>query len=138
VYNEPYPQPAEPEGVDVEGILKGIHLVSPAADGDGARAQVLASGVSVPWALKAQQMLLEEWGVKADVWSVTSWNELRRDGLEVDRHNLLNPAAEPRVAFVTQRLAGQAGAGHRGLRLDARGAGPDSRMGSAGIRLSRH
>jgi pyruvate dehydrogenase E1 component len=50
-----------------------------------------------------------EWGVLADVWSVTSWNELRRDGLAVDRHNLLNPADEPRQAFVTRRLTGRPG-----------------------------
>ena len=109
VYNEPYQQPAEPDGVDVEGILKGMYLVAPAAQEQGPRAQLLASGVAVPWARKAQEMLREEWGVQADVWSVTSWNELRRDGLEVDRHNLLNPADDTRVPFVTQRLTGRPG-----------------------------
>ncbi|HSN06375.1 MAG TPA: pyruvate dehydrogenase (acetyl-transferring), homodimeric type, partial [Candidatus Angelobacter sp.] len=109
MYNEPYVQPAEPEGVDVEGILRGMHLVASAADGDGPRAQVLASGVAVPWALEAQRLLLEDWGVRADVWSVTSWTELRRDGLAVDRHNLLHPTDEPRTAYVTQRLAGRPG-----------------------------
>ena len=109
VYNEPYQQPAEPEGVDVEGILKGMYLLAPAGDGDGPRAQILASGVSVPWALKAQQLLRDEWGVLADVWSVTSWNELRRDGLAADRHNLLHPEAELRTAYVTQRLEGRPG-----------------------------
>jgi pyruvate dehydrogenase E1 component len=108
IYNEPYPQPAQPEDVDVEGILRGMHLVSQGT-GDGPRAQLLASGVGVNWALRAQEMLREEWGVNADVWSVTSWNELRRDGLAVDRHNLLNPDQEPRTAFVTQKLAGQPG-----------------------------
>ena len=57
LYNEPYVQPAEPEGVDVEGILRGIYRYSPAAEGDGARAQILASGVSVQWALEAQRLL---------------------------------------------------------------------------------
>ena len=109
VYNEAYPQPAEPENVDVEGILKGMYLLSPAGEGDGPRAQILASGVSVPWARQAQQMLRDEWGVLADVWSVTSWNELRRDGLESDRFNLLNPQAERRVAYVEQKLAGTPG-----------------------------
>ena len=109
IYNEPYVQPAEPEGVDVEGIVRGMHLVSEAGEGDGPRAQVLASGVSVPWALEAQRLLREDWGVHADVWSVTSWTELRRDGLEVDRHNLLEPQAEPRTAYVTQRLSGRPG-----------------------------
>ena len=109
VYNEPYVQPAEPEGVDVDGILRGMYLVSEAGEGDGPRAQVLASGVAVPWALEAQRLLRDDWGVHADVWSVTSWTELRRGGLEVDRHNLLEPHAEPRTAYVSQRLAGRPG-----------------------------
>jgi pyruvate dehydrogenase E1 component len=109
LYNEPYPQPAEPEDVDVDGILRGMHLVSEAGDGEGPRAQLLASGVGVNWALRAQELLREDWGVQADVWSVTSWNELRRDGLAVDRHNLLNPGSEPRTAYVTQRLSGRPG-----------------------------
>ena len=105
VYNEPYVQPAEPDEVDVEGILRGMHLVSPAKENSAPRAQLLASGVGVNWALKAQELLREDWGINADVWSVTSWNELRRDGLDVDRHNLLNPMSERRTAYVTQRLA---------------------------------
>ena len=110
VYNEPYPQPAEPENADVEGILRGMHLVSEGIGGDPAdRVQLLASGVGVPWALEAQRMLGEEFGVHADVWSVTSWNELRRDGLACDRYNLLNPNAEQQVPFITQRLAGRRG-----------------------------
>jgi pyruvate dehydrogenase E1 component len=54
--------------------------------------------------VEAQSILRNEWGVSADVWSVTSWNELRRDGLEVDRHNLLNPTSAPRVAYVADKL----------------------------------
>ena len=109
VYNEPYVQPAEPDDVDVTGILRGMHLISTAKATEGPRAQLLASGVGVNWALRAQELLRDEWGVAADVWSVTSWNELRRDGLDVDRHNLLHPDAEPRTAYVTQRLDGRAG-----------------------------
>jgi pyruvate dehydrogenase E1 component len=108
VYNEPYQQPAEPDNVDVDGILRGMHLISE-SNGDGPKVQLLASGVSVPWALRAQTILRDEWGVHADVWSVTSWNELRRDGLEVDRFNFLNPDAEQRVAYINQRLAGRPG-----------------------------
>jgi len=81
-----------------------MHLFSRSDRHDGPRANVLASGVAVPWALDAQRILADEWGVAADVWSVTSWNELRRDGLEVDRHNLLNPS-EPRTAYVAKKLA---------------------------------
>jgi pyruvate dehydrogenase E1 component len=110
IYNEPYLQPAEPDEVDVDGIVRGMHLYAPApADASGPRAQVLASGVAVPWALRAQELLREDWGVEADVWSVTSWNELRRDGLEADRHNWLHPAEEPQASFVTQRLTDRPG-----------------------------
>jgi pyruvate dehydrogenase E1 component len=65
--------------------------------------------VSVPWALEAQKLLREDWGVSADVWSVTSWNELRRDGLKTDRHNFLNPSATPQISWVTEKLAGTEG-----------------------------
>ena len=104
VYNEPYMQPAEPENLDVEGLLKGIYLYSPADLRSKKKAQILASGVGVNWALKAQKLLAEDWGVAASVWSVTSWNELRRDGLEVDSHNLLNPS-DIKEAYVTKKLA---------------------------------
>lgn len=103
VYNEPMPQPAEPDNVDVDGILRGIHRVS-VGQGDGPRVQLLASGVGVPWALEAQELLANDWGVAADVWSVTSWNELRRDGLAADQHNFLHPDQEPREAYLTQKL----------------------------------
>lgn len=108
VYNEPMQQPAEPEGVDVEGILRGIHLVAP-AEGDGPRAQILASGVAVPWALEAKKLLAEDWGVQAAVWSVTSWNELRRDGLAADQQAYLHPGEEERVPYLTQKLQGAEG-----------------------------
>ncbi len=103
VYNEPMVQPAEPEGVDVEGIVRGLHRVSEGS-GDGPRTQLLASGVGVAWALEAQQLLRDDFGVVADVWSVTSWNELRRDGLACDEHAFLNPGDESKVPFITQKL----------------------------------
>ncbi|MSW80332.1 MAG: pyruvate dehydrogenase (acetyl-transferring), homodimeric type, partial [Actinobacteria bacterium] len=108
LYNEPYPQPAEPDDIDLEGILRGMHLVSE-GPGEGLRVQLLASGVGVNWALRAQDLLRDDWGVQSDVWSVTSWNELRRDGLAVDRHNLLNPEGEQQTAYVTQRLQARSG-----------------------------
>ncbi|GAA3646103.1 pyruvate dehydrogenase (acetyl-transferring), homodimeric type [Microbacterium marinilacus] len=108
VYNEPMVMPAEPEDVDVDGIVRGIHRVSQGT-GDGPRAQLLASGVGVPWALEAQQLLKDDWGVAADVWSVTSWTELRRDGLAADEHNFLHPEAEPRTAYLTEKLKGAEG-----------------------------
>ena len=111
VYNEPYVQPAEPEGLAVEDLLRGMYLYAPAADvPEGApKAQLLASGVAVNWALKAQRLLRDDWGVHADVWSVTSWNELRREALAVDRWNRRHPSDEPRAPFVTQRLADRPG-----------------------------
>jgi pyruvate dehydrogenase E1 component len=106
VYNEPMLQPAEPENLDVDGVLKGIYLLKQSSG--EIKAQILASGVAVPWALEAQN-LLTEWGVSADVWSVTSWGELRRDGLAADEHNFLNPDAEKKKAYVSQKLAGASG-----------------------------
>ena len=108
VYNEPMAQPAEPENVDREGILRGMYLVAPAStDGlpEGApRVQLLASGVGIEWALEAQELLREDWGVAGDVWSVTSWNELRRDGLACDEEAYLHPDREAPVPWVTQKL----------------------------------
>ena len=103
VYNEPYMQPAEPENLDVQGLLKGMYLYSPSPKRGKNEVNILASGVALNWALKAQQLLREDFGVHADVWSVTSWNELRRDGLETDRHNLLNPQ-DQMTAYVTSKL----------------------------------
>lgn len=109
VYNEPYQQPAEPENVDVEGILKGIYRYAPAPEGTGPEAQILASGVALPWALEAQELLAHDFGVRAAVWSVTSWNELRRDALAAEKEAFLNPGGTPRVPFVTQKLQGASG-----------------------------
>ncbi len=103
VYNEPYMQPAEPDNLDLEGLLKGIYLYAGASKQRKKNAQILASGVGVNWALKAQKLLAEDWGVAASVWSVTSWNELRRDGLEVDRQNMLNPK-DKKSAYVYDKL----------------------------------
>jgi pyruvate dehydrogenase E1 component len=108
VYNEPYVQPAEPENVDVDGILRGIHKVS-TNDADGRKAQILASGVAVPWAYEAQKLLQEDWGVSADIWSVTSWTELRRDGLARDERAFLYPNEQVEQAYVTSKLQGAEG-----------------------------
>ncbi|MBB4906053.1 pyruvate dehydrogenase E1 component [Actinophytocola algeriensis] len=104
VYNEPIAQPPQPDDVDVEGILAGMHRYSPASHGAGPRAQILASGIAVQWALRAQQLLHEDWGEPADVWSVTSWTQLRRDALAVDEWNLTHPGEPRRIPYVTRRL----------------------------------
>ncbi|MBJ7287195.1 MAG: pyruvate dehydrogenase (acetyl-transferring), homodimeric type [Candidatus Nanopelagicus sp.] len=108
VYNEPYQQPAEPEALDVDGLLKGIYLLKKPIESRRKQVSILASGVSVNWALKAQKLLNDDFKIAATIYSVTSWNELRRDGLAVDRHNLLNPGKEM-SAFITKQLKGQKG-----------------------------
>ncbi|MEU8545667.1 pyruvate dehydrogenase (acetyl-transferring), homodimeric type [Streptomyces roseoverticillatus] len=108
VYNEPIQHPAEPADVDADGILKGLYRFSQGEKG-AIPAQILASGVAVPWAIEAQKILAEEWDVKADVWSATSWNELRKDAIETEEHNLLHPEEELRVPYVTQKLQGAEG-----------------------------
>ena len=108
VYNEPIHQPAEPENVDTDGIIKGIHQIQ-SDEGEGPRVQLLASGVGVPWANDAKRMLAEDWGVSAGVWSVTSWYELRREALKADDHNFLHPEEEPQVPYLTQKLQGSEG-----------------------------
>ncbi|WP_433889152.1 pyruvate dehydrogenase (acetyl-transferring), homodimeric type [Streptomyces sp. CA-111067] len=108
VYNEPIQHPAEPADVDVEGILKGVHRFK-AGEAGSVPAQIMASGVAVPWAVEAQRILAEDWDVRADVWSATSWNELRREAVDVERHNLLHPEEEQRVPYVTRKLSSAQG-----------------------------
>ena len=108
VYNEPLVQPAEPEGVDVEGIKKGMYLLKKGdwegVNSDARQVQLLASGVGVPWALEAQQLLHDDWGIVADVWSVTSWNELRRDALANDEQRFLHPNEDAGEPWIVQKL----------------------------------
>jgi len=123
VYNEPRVQPAIPENVpDIEQqILRGLYRCAPAPEvaaggsngGESPRAQLIASGTAIQWALDAQRLLADEWGVAADVWSATSWTELRREALECDLHNRLVAAgdheASHRTPFVTAQLDGAPG-----------------------------
>jgi pyruvate dehydrogenase E1 component len=103
VYNEPSTQPPVPDVPRLrEGVLRGLYRYA-TSDGEGPRAQVLASGISMRIALDAQRVLRDDWGVAADVWSVTSWNELRRDAVACEEHNLLHPD-EPRTPYVTRAL----------------------------------
>ena len=103
VANEPYAQAAMPEGC-AEGILRGLYKVRPAADPDaGPRLHIFGSGSILCEALRAQELLAAR-GVAADVWSVTSWNELRRDAVAVERWNMLHPIETPRVPYFRQVL----------------------------------
>jgi pyruvate dehydrogenase E1 component len=115
VYNEPYPQPAEPEfpgGVAAleEGILRGLYQYSAERTGvPGPRAQILASGVALRSAQTAADLLASDWGVSAAVWSATSWTELRRDALACESWNMLHPSEPARVPYVTSALSAAAG-----------------------------
>ena len=111
VYNEPRLMPKEPDDIDVEGLLKGLyHFAAPpeVEPSNGSentpRVQLLASGVGFPWIADAQRMLAEDWGVAADTWSVTSWNELARDGVAAEEWNLLHPSEDGKVPYVTDKL----------------------------------
>lgn len=105
VQNEPYPQPDMPEGVK-DGILKGLYKFR-AAGGktDRPRVHLFGSGSILREALRAQEVLDERFDVGSDVWSVTSYTELRREALACERSNLLHPGDEPRVPYVTRMLA---------------------------------
>jgi pyruvate dehydrogenase E1 component len=106
VTNEPLAMPAMPEGKDVrEGILKGLYRFRTSTQKDAKlRAQLFGSGTIMYEVLKAQQILEEKYGVAADVWSVTSYKQLYRDGNDCDRWNMLHPGATARVPFVRQAL----------------------------------
>ncbi|HLP23336.1 MAG TPA: pyruvate dehydrogenase (acetyl-transferring), homodimeric type, partial [Microbacteriaceae bacterium] len=108
VYNEPMVQPAEPESVDIDGIVRGIHRVA-VSEVSGPRVQLFGSGVALPWLHEAAELLANDWGVAADLWSVTSWSELRRDGLAAEEHNFLYPEEAPRVPYLTSKLEGAEG-----------------------------
>jgi pyruvate dehydrogenase E1 component len=101
--NENYAHPAIPEGAE-EGIRRGMYLLRDAGNREGPRVQLLGSGTILREVIAAAQLLEEEHGVAADVWSCPSFNELRRDGLEVERWNLLHPAQPPRKSYVEECL----------------------------------
>ncbi|RCU49906.1 MULTISPECIES: pyruvate dehydrogenase (acetyl-transferring), homodimeric type [Corallincola] len=101
--NENYVHPAMPEGAE-EGIIKGIYKLDAVAGKGKTKVQLLGAGTILLEVQKAAKVLAEEYGVDSDVYSVTSFNELARDGLDVDRYNLLHPEAEQKVAYVTKTL----------------------------------
>jgi pyruvate dehydrogenase E1 component len=104
--NENYRHPAMPEGA-TDGILRGMYLLRDAGSprSKKPRVQLLGSGTILREVLSAASLLEEDWGVLADVWSVTSFSELRRDGIEVERWNMLHPGAEPRTPYVADCLS---------------------------------
>jgi pyruvate dehydrogenase E1 component len=107
VMNENYEHPAMPVGVE-DQIIQGLYRLSEAS-GDGPRAQLMGSGTILREVIKAAELLAQDWGVQADVWSATSFNLLKRDGDECERWNTLHPLEHKRVPFITKQLAGSEG-----------------------------
>jgi|TARA_B100000315_G_scaffold260927_1_gene327552 pyruvate dehydrogenase E1 component len=103
--NENYPQPEMPQGV-VSGIIKGMYLLQRNSQQGGQKptVQLLGSGTILREVLAAAAVLQSDFGISADVWSVTSFNELRREGLSITRWNMLHPQAERRKSYVTECL----------------------------------
>jgi pyruvate dehydrogenase E1 component len=109
--NENYPHPALPDGV-TEGILRGMYLLRESGTAaDAPRVQLFGSGAILREVTAAAELLENEWGVGSDVWSVTSFNELQRDGVAARRWNLLHPEDPPRLSFVEASLRGRKGPG---------------------------
>ena len=107
VYNEDYPMPEMPEG-SAEGILRGIYKFKPALGGKPAL-QLFGSGPILNEALRAQQILAEKYKIQADLWSVTSYNQLRREALATERWNRLHPAEKEKRPYILQALEGAEG-----------------------------
>src|SRR6266699_2057018 len=105
LYNENYPQPAMAEGVE-EGIVRGIYLFRPGEEGSRRRVTLLGSGSIMRQVLRAQELLQQKYDVSADVYSVTSYQQLRNEALAVERWNRLHPEAEPRLPYITTVLGG--------------------------------
>jgi pyruvate dehydrogenase E1 component len=111
LYNENIPHPAMPEGPEdpVEGILKGLYLFRPAAEKRDRHVTLFGSGSIMRSVLAAQEMLSERFGISSDVWSATSYQQLRQEALATDRWNRLHPESEPRLPWVSRALEGVAG-----------------------------
>jgi len=101
--NENYVHPAMPQGVEA-GILKGAYLLRESKSKGKGRVQLMGSGTILREVEAAAELLEKDWGVGADVWSATSFTELRRNGLAADRWNMLHPESKPRVPYVTECL----------------------------------
>ncbi len=108
VMNEAYAQPAMPEGVE-DGIIRGMYLLEEDTRAAAHHVQLLGCGAILREVREAAQILREQFNVAADVWSVTSFNELRRDGLAVERHNRLHPLQSPQLSYLEQCLNGRKG-----------------------------
>jgi pyruvate dehydrogenase E1 component len=110
VMNENYAHPAMPKGAEA-GIIKGMYLLSEGKGKktDAPKVQLLGSGTILRESIAAAEILEKDFGVVADIWSVTSFNELRREGLDAERWNMLHPEAKPRVSYVEECLGKRSG-----------------------------
>jgi len=108
VMNENYAHPGLPEGAEA-GILKGMYLLKEGNPGKKSRVQLMGSGTILREVIAAAQLLEQDFGVAADIWSATSFTELRREGLECDRWNLLHPTDKPRISYVEYCLKDRVG-----------------------------
>ncbi|MFN8548994.1 MAG: pyruvate dehydrogenase (acetyl-transferring), homodimeric type [Candidatus Eisenbacteria bacterium] len=115
LYNENYEMPPMPEGVE-EGIRRGLYRFRPALDGRVAQVRLFGSGSIMQQVLAAQEMLAEGFHIPAEVWSVTSYGELRREALATERWNRLHPASTPRMPYVTRALSGEGSTSRRGAK----------------------
>jgi len=109
MYNEPVPQPAMPDWVDEDEIVRGMYQFAAAPEGTEPAATILFSGSVHMAAVEAQRILASDYGVGADLWSVTSYKSLRDDALAAERWNRLHPGEAPQVPWVTERLGGGQG-----------------------------
>jgi pyruvate dehydrogenase E1 component len=106
--NENYEHPAMPQGAE-QGILKGMYLLRESKSKNKQRVQLMGSGTILREVEAAAELLEKDWGVAADVWSATSFTELRRDGLAAERWNMLHPESKPKVPYVTKVLSDKPG-----------------------------
>jgi pyruvate dehydrogenase E1 component len=109
LYNENYEMPAMPAHVDVDQVCQGLYAFESAPPGDGPEATLLFSGTAHLAAKEARDALAEHYGVRASLWSATSYKALREEALSVERWNRLHPLEEPRAAVVTQLLEQSSG-----------------------------
>jgi pyruvate dehydrogenase E1 component len=108
VMNENYPQPGLKQGQEAD-ILKGLYLLKEGGKGGKHRVQLMGSGTILREVIEAADLLKNDWGIEADIWSAPSFNLLARDGADCERWNLLHPSEPPRVAHITKSLAGSTG-----------------------------
>jgi pyruvate dehydrogenase E1 component len=106
--NENYPHPGMPAGAE-EGIVKGVYLLQEGAKGKGPRVQLMGSGTILREVMAAADLLRDDFKVNADIWSATSFNELRRDGMSAERWSLLHPSKPRRKSYLETALEGHAG-----------------------------